>query len=66
MKYTPTESTLDNKNFVFDVLFKTDQFGCALFTDITVEKLSPIIVNRKFKKIWQNRFLQNIVRSPMV
>ena len=64
--YILKESIPDEKSIVFDNIFKTDHFSCALFTDITVEKLSRIIVHRFDKEMWQNRFLQHPVKSPMV
>ena len=63
--YIIMESIPDEKRFVFDSPFKTDYFRCALFTDLNIEKLSRIILCRFDKKIGQNCFLQNIVRSPM-
>ena len=53
--YILTERIPDEKSFVFDSPFKTGHLGCALFTDITVGKLSRIIIHcfdlKKFDKI---------------
>ena len=48
--YILTESLPDEKSFVFESPYKSGHFGCALFTDITVEKLSRIILHRFDKK----------------
>ena len=58
-EYNLTESTLDKRNFVFEGRFKTDQFACALFTDIAVQKLSRIIVLRNKKKLTKSLFTKH-------
>ena len=50
IEYILTESLTDDESFVFDCPHKTDLFGCSLFTDITVEKLSRIIFHRFDRK----------------
>ena len=66
IKYTVTETKLDEKSFVSDGPFKTDDFGCALFPHFTVEKVSRIIFYRFDRKKRQNPFLQNLSGSYMV
>ena len=48
--YNLTENIPVEKSFVFDSPSKTNHFGCALFTDITVENRSRIILHRFDKK----------------
>ena len=42
--YILTEKIPDERSFVFDSPFETDNFGCALLTDITVERLNRLLL----------------------
>ena len=60
MKSIPYEIGFD-----FDSHFKTDHFGCALFTDITVEKLDRVISHRfEMKKYHKIVFCKTLSDLP--
>ena len=46
----PTKTIADEKSFVFDCPHRTNHSGCALFIDLTVEKLSRTLLHRFDKK----------------
>ena len=57
--YILTESLPDEKSFVFESPSKSGHFGCALFTDITVEKLSRIVLHRFDEKKYAKSLFAN-------